>query len=155
MKDVRVGKVIKGLSNEISRYVSKKITDTDGNFTMIQFDFIAYIGRESLHGPVYQRDIEASFNIRRSTATGILQRLEKSGFVSRQASPKDGRLKQIYLTPAGEALFQSKIKQLKEMDQLLIRDIPEEELTVFLRVIDQIHLNLGKDSTIQVKERNK
>ena len=33
---------------------------------------------------MFQRDVEAEFNIRRSTATGILQLMEKNGFLLRE-----------------------------------------------------------------------
>jgi DNA-binding MarR family transcriptional regulator len=36
-----------------------------------------------------------------STMTGLIDRLEKSGFVSRKASPKDRRISLIHTTPAG------------------------------------------------------
>ncbi len=35
---------------------------------------------------IFQKDIEAEFNIRRSTATGILKLMEKNGFINRQTS---------------------------------------------------------------------
>ena len=48
---------------------------------------------------MFQRDVEAEFNIRRSTATGILQLMEKNGFLLREPVAYDARLKKLVLTP--------------------------------------------------------
>ena len=46
---------------------------------------------------IFQKDIEATFNIRRSTATGLLQCLEGNGFVKRVSVDYDARLKKLSL----------------------------------------------------------
>ena len=48
--------------------------------------------------PVYQKDIEADFNIRRSTATRLLQSMEHKDLIMREPEENDGRLKRIRLT---------------------------------------------------------
>ena len=47
---------------------------------------------------VYQKDIEAEFNIRRSTATRLLQSMEHKDLIMREPEENDGRLKRIRLT---------------------------------------------------------
>ena len=42
---------------------------------------------------VFQKDIEATFNIRRSTATGLLQCFRGNGFVKRVSVDYDARFK--------------------------------------------------------------
>jgi DNA-binding MarR family transcriptional regulator len=51
-----------------------------------------------------QRAIEAEFDIQRSTATILLQRMERKGFLTRTQDPGDGRQKIIQLTPAAHDL---------------------------------------------------
>ena len=46
----------------------------------------------------FQKDIEKAYEIRRSTATGILQLLEKNGYLKRQSVSEDARLKKLVLT---------------------------------------------------------
>ncbi len=48
---------------------------------------------------VFQRDIQEQFAVRRSTVTGILQLMEKNGWITRQSVGEDARLKKIVLTP--------------------------------------------------------
>ena len=55
---------------------------------------------------MFQRDVEAEFNIRRSTATGILQLMEKTAS-SAGAVAYDARLKKLVLTPKALAVHEA------------------------------------------------
>ena len=48
---------------------------------------------------VFQRDLEEEFSVRRSTATGILQLMEKNELITREPVSHDARLKKLVLTP--------------------------------------------------------
>ena len=54
---------------------------------------------ENRNRDVFQRDIQEQFGVRRSTVTGILQLMEKNGWITRQSVGEDARLKKIQLTP--------------------------------------------------------
>lgn len=62
--------------------------------TGVQMSMIDFLGRRS-NDVVLQRDIEAEFNIQRSTATVLLQRMERKGLVVRQSAASDARQKQV------------------------------------------------------------
>jgi len=49
-------------------------------------------------GPVPQRKIERHLGITHATAKGLLQRLEKKGFLRTAFDSADGRVKNVYLT---------------------------------------------------------
>ena len=66
--------------------------------TGVQSWVIYHILVHSKDGPVYQRDIETAFGLSRSTATGILQLLEKNGIIRRESVASDGRLKRLIPT---------------------------------------------------------
>ena len=53
---------------------------------------------------VFQRDVEQRFSMRRSTATAILQLMEKNGLIIRSAVDYDARLKRIQLTEKAERM---------------------------------------------------
>jgi DNA-binding MarR family transcriptional regulator len=61
------------------------LQNSEGQLTIMQNWIIGFLdmneGKE-----IFQKDIEAEFNIRRSTATGILKLMEKNGFINRQTS---------------------------------------------------------------------
>lgn len=144
MTQIKIGKAIKALSNEITRYVSSNINSTNTEqYTMIQFLFMDYIGRFSATTSVFQRDLESEFNIRRSTATGILQVLEKNRLIVRQTSKDDARLKEIILTAEGQAVFKDRKRELDNIDKQLIAGVSQHDLKTFYAVMDQIYLNVG------------
>ena len=75
-----VGGEIRVLSNLIKRCMDDGMPpETTG----MQGWIIGFLHRNE-DRDMFQRDVEAEFNIRRSTATGILQLMEKNGFLLRE-----------------------------------------------------------------------
>ena len=151
MNKIRLGKEIKALSNEINRYVSESINlNNENRYTTIQFLFMDYIGTFSSQRAVFQRDLETEFNIRRSTATGILQGLEKSQLIIRQSYEPDARLKIIVLTSEGTQIYQNQRIKIDGIGHQLVAGISDDELLVFQSVMNQIYANIA----IQEKKLN-
>lgn len=71
--------------------------------TPSQFDIIATLG--NTEGMTFKRLGEKTL-ITKGTLTGVVDRLESKGLVSRLASPVDARSLIVRLTAEGEALFQ-------------------------------------------------
>ena len=53
---------------------------------------------DKVDNEIYQKDIEKNFVVRRSTASGIIDTMEKNGMLKRQDSTLDLRTKRIVLT---------------------------------------------------------
>lgn len=87
---------------------------------------------------VFQKDIEEEFEIRPSTATVLLQRMENDGFIQRNQSMQDGRLKKIIVTEKGMKYKEEVFNGLAELENALVADIPEEDLATFIRVANQM-----------------
>lgn len=90
----------------------------------------------------FQRDIETQFRFRRSTATGILQLMERRGLLVREPVPYDARLKRLVLTDKARALHQQIHEKLSRTEQVMREGIDEQDLAVWFRVTDQIRANL-------------
>ena len=75
--------------NLLSHMVKARLDTTlqDLDITGMQSRVIYYILVHFQEGPVFQRDIESAFGLSRSTATGILQQLEKRTLFSGKALP--------------------------------------------------------------------
>jgi len=95
---------------------------------------------------VFQRDFERHFQIRRSTATKMLQLMEKNGFIMRQEVESDARLKKIVLTDKAIEVHKKVIGVIKERDEMLQKGISEEELEVFYTVCEKIKANLEENN---------
>ena len=114
--------------------------------TMMQKLFLGYLDAHR-DRDVYQKDLEAAFHIRRSTATGILQIMVRDGLIVREPVEDDARLKRLVLTPIA-------IEQLAQMQQDILRveqkataGLTGEELKTLYVLLDKVIENLtpGKE----------
>lgn len=91
---------------------------------------------------LFQRDVEAEFGIRRSTATGILQLMEKNGLLRHEPVAYDARLKRLVLTPKALALHDAVMARIRAAEGRAVAGIEPRELEQFFAVIDKIRKNL-------------
>ncbi len=111
-----VGGEIRVLSNLIKRCMDDGMPpETTG----MQGWIIGFLHRNE-DRDMFQRDVEAEFNIRRSTATGILQLMEKNGFLLREPVAYDARLKKLVLTPKALAVHEGVISRIRATEARIL-----------------------------------
>lgn len=88
LKEIHMGRLIQVLSHQMKRKNCVISMINDDGLTTMQKHVLKFLLLESLHKVVYQKDIEEEFQIRKSTATGMLQLLEKNGFIVRESEKK-------------------------------------------------------------------
>ena len=93
---------------------------------------------------IFQRDIEQNFEIRRPTASKLLQSMEKRGLIKRQGVDYDARLKQVILTEKAIQLHAKMVETVRVFESNLIKGLTEEELSLFFDVIDKVKRNLSE-----------
>ena len=93
---------------------------------------------------IFQKDIEVEFSIGRSTVTGILQLMEKKGFICRQSVPHDRRLKKLVLTEKGRTIHTETLLDIDYMEDHIRTGISDEDMETFFRVIRKIRENMEK-----------
>jgi DNA-binding MarR family transcriptional regulator len=137
-----IAKEVKSLANLLKRRLDTSISrvSTD-NITSVQVLILGFIN-ESEHD-VYQKDIEKQFDIRRSTVTNILHGLEKQELIIRESVNNDARLKKIILTSKSKDILNNLNDEVIKTQQLLIKDIPENDLETYFKVIKKMKENLG------------
>lgn len=136
-----IGFEIRTLNNLIKRDVeSSKIFEL-GRATGLHGWAIGYF-YNNRDRDVFQRDFEAQFSIRRSTASKILGCMEKNGLIERHSVENDARLKKIVLTPRAAELHELMLSDIRERERRLSRGISPERLDCFFEVIQQIKANL-------------
>ena len=94
------------------------------------------------HPPV-TRDLEQALHLSHASAVGLLDRLEKKGFLTFEPDPKDLRCKRIYITPKGEACNTHMHDAMDAIEQQLLRGFTEEEQEVFKTLIERAICNMG------------
>ena len=137
-----IGFDIRTLSILIKRYIDGSATKQYvDNLTGTHGWVIGYLYDNRDHD-VYQRDLETQFSIRRSTATGILQLMEKNELILREPVESDARLKKLMLTE--KALDSHKMVEevRKRTEEQLTKDIDAQELAIFRKALKQMIRNM-------------
>ena len=143
VKERAIGFELKFTNNEIRRNLDQRFAENGlEDLSGMQGPVIGYIFGNSSERDVFQKDIEKWFNIRRSTATVMLQAMEQKGLIEREPVPNDGRLKKIILTDKAKELYYRVKEQIEQFHRELEEGITPEEKEEFLRILDRIRENL-------------
>ena len=132
--------------NRLSHKVKKRLNATlsDLGITAVQSRVLHYILVHSQEGPVYQRDVEGAFDLSRSTTTGILQLLERNGLLNRESVACDARLKRLIPTARAAEIDAQVRDSIREIEGLLMQDIPAEQIQLFLEITAKMSANLDR-----------
>lgn len=136
-----VGLEVRTLHNLIKRYIIHTRPPELDEFTVMHNWAMRYF-YENRKRDIFQRDFEAYFSIRRSTATKILQLMEKNGLISRESVSYDARLKKITLTDKAVKSYTLISDDIERQEQQITRGISDKELAAFFATIDTIKGNL-------------
>lgn len=148
-----MGGEIKMVSNLIQRNTCSAFDVPE--LTRTQGWIVGFIRmRDEADLETFQKDVEKAYEIRRSTATGILQLLEKNGYLKRQSVSEDARLKKLVLTAKAIEVHDRIIARMEAFEEQLSEGISEADKEAFFRVMDQMKKNLNSDDRCQIKERN-
>lgn len=132
--------------NLLSRMVKKRLNTTlQGlDITAIQSRVIFYIAEHYRQQPVFQRDIESAFRLSRSTATGILQQLEKKGILRRESVASDARLKSLVPTEKAAELNAQVCACLRQTEQVLTDRLSDGQVQLFRETMALMADNLQR-----------
>jgi len=104
---------------------------------------------------IFQRDIEAQMGIRRSTATGILQLMEKNGLITREPVERDARLKKLTLTPAAKEAHKAIAQVIEQNDREMLSCLTTEEQELFFSLTEKLIESInGQDNNQNIQERS-
>src|SRR5262249_46817283 len=96
----------------------------------------------TVSGPVLMRALSEAVGVTPRTITGLIDALEKDGWVERRAHPTDRRATIVALTPAAEVAFAKLNQNYGHLSRDLVSGIPEADLPAALRVIEHIAARL-------------
>ena len=104
---------------------------------------IGFVSRRNQEGiETYQKDVEKEFKISRSTATGLLQNMEKLGYLYREVSDVDSRLKRIVLTEKSIELHKKVVLTFDTVEHNLLKGFTDEEKNQLLSYLIRLEKNL-------------
>ncbi len=92
---------------------------------------------------VFQKDIEEEFGLRSPTATQLLKKMEQDGLIRREVMAEDGRLKRILVSEKALQYKDVVITDLINLEEELTKEIPQEEMDIFFRIIEKMMENVS------------
>jgi DNA-binding MarR family transcriptional regulator len=146
----RVGWKIKNISKSIRRNVANsELFRGNPDLTNVIGWTIGFICKRNCEGvETYQKDIEREFKISRSTATELLQNMEQHGYLYREVSSVDNRLKRIVLTDKSIELQKNVFNTLDGVDNKMLNGFTEEEKDVLFSYLARIQKNLDEEDEL-------
>ena len=128
----------------LSHKVKKRLNATlaDLGITGVQSRVMHFILEQYKQGPVFQRDVETAFLFSRSTATGILQLLEKKGVIKRESVESDARLKSLVPTEIAAENAARIHQSIAEIEKIMTKDITPGQIQLFLELASKMSDNL-------------
>ena len=137
-----IGFQLRTLSNLCKRMVDQKaFAGRERPATGMHGWVIGYL-YENRDRDVFQRDLQEQFSVRRSTVTGMLQLMEKNGFITRESVDEDARLKKITLTPKAIEQHEAIHRSIQEVEEKISAGLTPEEKRTFLELCEKIRANM-------------
>jgi DNA-binding MarR family transcriptional regulator len=105
-----------------------------------------------------QSDLVRATGIDRSTLAEMMARMEKKGFIARQAARDDGRAKSVKLTIPGRAKLAETLPAVRRVDAQLISALPKNKRLSFHSTLTALALAAEKahdDELAEVKRVKK
>ena len=133
-----LGILINKIANQLKRKMDKEMNE-NYNLTKTQSLVLSYINSNK---EIYQKDIEKRFSIRRSTATEILNLMEKRNLIKRIPSKIDKRLNNIEITEEGIKLEKVGKEKIKELEKQMTKSLTKEEKKELIRLLEKVEQNL-------------
>jgi MarR family transcriptional regulator, organic hydroperoxide resistance regulator len=143
MKDDRLIFLIFTAQNKLRTYLNNALVAANVRVTFVQAG-ILFLLKQS-NGRTMS-DLSQLIGVDNSTLTGLVDRLEKVGFVARQASPTDRRSLLIQVTPEGIAEGDKAKMIIKRVNEEIKTGFPPEEMEIFKGILRSFFEKFNKNS---------
>ena len=139
-----IGFQLHNLSYLLKRYFERSFASLhmDDNVSRNNLWILGYLAHNS-HKDIFQKDIENTFCVRRSTVSKVLRLMEEKGFIRRIDVDYDARLKKIVLTDSGKAVHDMMLHERNVAEQILRQNVTNEELEIFFNVMEKFKSNIN------------
>ena len=137
MDDIQYTKWILRLSNQVRRIFNTYTNNKGTQTRMLSFVLSNYPQKD-----IYQKDIEAELNIRSSSISVFLKKLEEQELIIKEKVPFDDRLKRICPTSTSMKLKKEIDKDILSLETKMIYGISQKNLNIFVEVLKKMIKNL-------------
>lgn len=118
--------------------------------TFRQWEVLCWI---SFFGEVSQAQLAEGMLIEAPTLAGILDRMERDGWITRVADPQDGRRKLIRPTKQVEPVWEKMVSKARYVRSEATRGISDQDLNQMRETLEKIRRNLAGDEQIDAHQQ--
>lgn len=135
-----MGHITENATKQISEAFGRRLKDT--GVTRIQWIALYNISK---YQPISQRELSVLMSVQDSSATRLLERMERDGLIERFQSEVDKRVIMVQLTAVGDETFERLLPYGDAFNNDLVAGISEKELIIFENVLQQMIQNISKN----------
>lgn len=125
------GHLIRRLNQITSSVFYLRMQDHGLDLTSVQFAALSAINARP---GIDHASLAGLIAYDRATITGVIDRLEKKGFVKRYVSERDRRLRELRLTDAGRDVIKTTIPTVRSLQNEILMGLTREERETFLKL---------------------
>lgn len=138
MNDVlrEIGMIARAL-DAISNIEFKQVQLTKGQYLYI----VRIFEREG----IFPDQLAELIKVDRTTAARAIQKLEKNGFIEKKDDPHNKKIKRLYTTEKGKAIYPFIRRENDFSNEMALRGLSEAERETLLHVLQRIRENVDLD----------
>ncbi len=131
---------------KLKTYIAKVLLEEGVKVTLGQAGILFLLQRNDAQP---MSELSKTLAVENPTLTGLIDRLERSGFVARKASPDDRRSFKIYLTPDGMKEGERVKPIIHRINNEIKTGFAKEEMEVFKRVLQSFFTKFDKREKVR------
>ena len=148
----QVGVFLNLVHNRFKQYITAFFQEEGYNLTPEQFLVMDAIWDE---GKMSQQKIADTIFKDKNSVVKLLDGLEKKNLVRRVTNKDDRRQNLIELTPYAKEIQQNVTDIAMNAVDLIIKDIPKQDLHIFIKVLTKMAENMNENTDLQQLANNK
>lgn len=137
-----VGFWVTTTANEFQRAINDELAPQGITYRQCQV-----LGFLALEGPLPQCKLAEHMRIEPPTLVGILDRMERDGWICREGDPGDGRRKLIRPEPAAKPVWARMVAAAKRVRKRAARGLSASEMATLKRLLSSVRQNLKDHHT--------
>jgi DNA-binding MarR family transcriptional regulator len=134
---LNLGRVAVSMLSELDRFLGKF-----GISSYTSFNALTVLAGAG--DPIPPSVVAERMVVTRPTLTGVLQTLERLGFVTRSAHPSDGRMRLVSLTDAGRDIVAQVLPEVHRFEEELFRGLDRSQQSALLDSLSVIAGGLSR-----------
>lgn len=114
--------------------------------TYRQFQVLAWLVHE---GEMSQHQLAERMTIEPPTLVGLLDRMQREGWIERECCTEDRRRKWVRLSKAAEPVWGKVVSCLREARAEATKNMTEDEVATLLQLLCKVHRNLSNTTSME------